>query len=212
METYSVATTCRMKLGKEASRSEHELRRLVCHANMLDMLMEELSDRERGLEGRVNALIRVAPEPRQAKKVQWIDTIVEELEEVESNSDLDDSSDDDSDSDEEKGTSYRPTKAKSPVPKLWVGYFASQDHLAEDSEATDHEAADDDLILRRWPSKAFVPELMHDGDSESEDEGPHGTRLRRSFTKHCSISTTNLENCGAARPRGDVLIKATVVH
>jgi hypothetical protein len=202
-----------MKLGKEASRAEHELRRLVCHANILDMLMEELSDRERGLEGRVNALIRAAPEPRQGRRVQFIDTIVEELEEVESDSDSGDSSDydSDSDSDEGKGTSRRSTKVKSPVPKLWVGYVASQDRLADENEAVDQDAEDGDLVLQRWPSKGFVPELTRDGDSESDDEGPHGTPLR-SFAKQCSISTNNTQKCGALRLGGDMLIAATVVH
>jgi hypothetical protein len=200
-----------MKLGKEALKREHELRRLVCHANMLDMLMEELSDRERGLGGRVNAIIRAAPEPRRGRKVQFIDAIVEELEEVESNSDSD-SSGYDSDSDEEEGTSYRPTKAKSPVPNLWVGYFASQGHLAEEREAADEDAEHGDLILRRFPSKGFVPELTHDGESEPEDDGPHGTPLRWSFAKQCSISTSDTRKCGAARLEGDLLVTATMVH
>ena len=177
---------------------------------MLDMLMEELSDRERGLEGRVNAIIRAAPEPKGGRRVQFIDTIVEELEEVESQSNSDDSSDYDSDTDEEQGTRYRPTKAKSPVAKLWVGYFASQDH--EENKAADQDAEHGDLILRRFPSKGFVPELTHDSDSESEDEDMQGTALRRSFAKHCSISANETKNSGAGRPKGDLRIKATAVH
>ena len=92
-DTYLVASTCRLKLGKEAGRAEHELRRLVGHANMLDSLMDELSKAEREQEARLNAIIRAAPKkPEQPRRVQWLDTLAEELDEE--SSDSDDDSDD----------------------------------------------------------------------------------------------------------------------
>ncbi len=208
-----VATTCRSKLGQEASRAEHQLRRLVGHANMLDMLIGELSDQERGLEGRVNALIRAAPEARQGKKVHWMDRIAEELEEVESNSELEDSSDDDSDSDEEDGPGFRsarPRMIDNPVPELWSGPVAGEDRLVEENETADQDAADGDLVLQRWPSRDLVPEPIHDGDLRLEGEGTHALPLQ-TFAEQCAISTDDILDCAALRPGEDLLATAVVV-
>lgn len=123
-ETYSVATTCRSKLGKEAGRADHELRRLVGHANMLDMLIDMLLDTEREQEVRVNEMVPAALKPQQLPKVQWIDHIAAALEEEEE-SDSDDDSDDDSDFGDDIAYKLPVRKAKSPLPKLSSGYFDS---------------------------------------------------------------------------------------
>ena len=167
-ETYCVATTCRSKLGKEAGRKDHELRRLVGHANMLDMLMEELMEAEREQEGRVNALIRAAPKPQQPPKVQWIDTIAEELEEDDSDSDED--SDDDGDLGGYENRKLPVRTAKIPLPKLSSAYFDDSDELSDDDDEADEGPDDSELVLRRWPSKHHLPELTYDSDSASEDE------------------------------------------
>ena len=187
-ETYTVATTCKRKLGFEADRADRQLRRLVCHANMLDALMEELADRERGLEGKLNALIRAAPRPHSGQQIQWLDRIAEESEEEESDFDSDSGFHDSSDEeDAQDGTSCRVIIAKkSPPPKLLAGYFAkSGEDLEEDDEAHDYE-----LVLKRWPSHQLVPELTKDGDSDSEEE-QSAECFRGLFKEHCSVTTAD---------------------
>ncbi|KAG5368496.1 hypothetical protein CJU90_0700 [Yarrowia sp. C11] len=44
-ETYFLASKARHKLTKEASRPDLHLRQLVSHANLVDLLMDELADR-----------------------------------------------------------------------------------------------------------------------------------------------------------------------
>lgn len=45
-ETYMLANKARAKLTKEASRGDHDLRILVAHANLLDNLMEKISNNQ----------------------------------------------------------------------------------------------------------------------------------------------------------------------
>ncbi|KAK3933680.1 hypothetical protein QBC46DRAFT_230105, partial [Diplogelasinospora grovesii] len=49
-QTYSLAHKARAKLSSEAARSNHNLRLLVGHANLLDSLMLKLADTERQQE------------------------------------------------------------------------------------------------------------------------------------------------------------------
>lgn len=51
-ETYFLASKARHKLTKEASRPDLHLRQLVSHANLVDLLMDELA--ERRAKGKVN--------------------------------------------------------------------------------------------------------------------------------------------------------------
>lgn len=143
-DTYSVATTCKSKLGQEAARGELQLRRLVGHANMLDMLMGELMNKERACEARLNEQIRSGPQPKQ-RRVQFIDTIVEEMgeDDDESDSDSDDYDDDVSD---------------------------VSDDLFDDHEAFDYESDDEQLALHRVSSKMDLPELTDDDDSDVEED------------------------------------------
>ena len=189
-ETYFVASTCRIKLGREADRADHQLRLLVGHANLLDMLMEEMMDAEKGEERRLNALIRAAPKPQQTRKVQWIDTITEELEESE-DSDSDDDPDGAGDPEGNKVSPIRP--AKSPLPRSSTNYIVEDEQLSDEYETNEDDGEDDGLTLRRWPSKGYVPELISEGDSGSEDEdasasSQHHVRLSMSFSQHCSIA------------------------
>jgi len=90
--TYAVASTARSKLGREASRADHNLRRLVGHANLLDTLMIDLADAEREQEAWFNSSVSKAS-PSESRHIQWFDSIQEDFE--------DDDSDSDSDSDAE---------------------------------------------------------------------------------------------------------------
>ena len=45
-EAYSLASKARAKLSFEASRADHNLRRMVGHANLLDSLMLDIAKAE----------------------------------------------------------------------------------------------------------------------------------------------------------------------
>lgn len=174
-ETYHIAATCRSKLGKEADRSDLELRRLVCHANMLDEIMDQLTQSEQAyraslLEGTVCA----APAPnRPASKLQWMDTISEEVEEQE-----DDDDDDDQDCADDSNHKRAVLKrhSRSPPPKPWTGFFDDIDGSSDEEEdhdqdiESDDEGCNDDLKLQRSSYCHRVPELTHDCDSASEED------------------------------------------
>jgi hypothetical protein len=89
-ETRLLAATCRTKLSLEAAQADHRLDRLVAHANTLDTLVLILRDEERMRIQLVNR-IRSSSEPQKRKKVQWIDQIVEELGEDDSDGETADS-------------------------------------------------------------------------------------------------------------------------
>ena len=190
-----MATTCKLKLGLEADRAEHQLHRLVCHANMLDALMEELADRERGLEGKLNALLHAAPQPHPGQQIQWLDRIAEESEEEESDSESDSDCDYSSDEGDEDGDTDRKVVVakKTPPPMLLGDYFSKSDGESEE----DDEAHDYELVLKRWPSKKAVPELTNEEDSDSEEE-ESAEQFRRSFTKQCSVTISDTVHGGAA--------------
>lgn len=71
---YAIASTAKAKLGTEVDRPDHRLRILVGHANLLDVLMEELVDAEHKLQ--------VALRDHKARcsvvHVRWIDQIPED--------------------------------------------------------------------------------------------------------------------------------------
>lgn len=153
-QTYYIASTARSKLGREASRSDHDLRLLVGHANLLDVLMVELQDAEREQEVWFNDSIRLANKPEQPRHVQWIDSIVEELEE-----------DSDSDCDSESSDIYEEESEQEPYTVTSREVEEDEDTQLED-EFQDMEY-DKEHALTRVGS--HPPELVH-GDSDSEDE------------------------------------------
>src|ERR1700733_3561749 len=59
-QTYYLAHKARAKLAFEAGRSDHNLRLLVGHANLLDSLMLELADAEREQESWFNQSVRAS--------------------------------------------------------------------------------------------------------------------------------------------------------
>ena len=166
---------------------------------MLDVLMEELMDAEREQEGRINALIRADPKPQQPRKVQWLDCVAEELEE-DLNNDSDEDSDVDSDIEDEADHQVPIRKAKSPLPKPSPEYFDESDDLYDRDEGFDEGANDIELVLRRWPSKFDLPELVYDSGSDSEDE--HSLRLPRD---DACIGCVEEKSSAATRSPQDVL-------
>ena len=96
-----VAHQARSKLAKEAQASDHNLHRLVCHANMLDTLILDLAQAEQQQESYLNKLSQKAsPRPRKAKAEKYDFVVMEKLTE-ESEEDSDNSSDSDPESDDE---------------------------------------------------------------------------------------------------------------
>lgn len=145
-QTYYIASSARSKLGREAGRADHNLRRLVGHANLLDNLMVELADAEREQEAWFNQSVRTAAKP-QDRHIQWIDTI-EEAED----------SDEDMDSDIEDDFEIPVRSIRTPT-------------IVIESEVSDEldEEDDEEHALVRVPSRHTPPGLSSD-DSDSEDE------------------------------------------
>lgn len=153
-QTYYIASSARSKLGREASRPDHNLRLLVGHANLLDSLMLDLQDAEREQEAWFNQTVQKAQKAEEPKHIQWADTIVEEEEE--------DDSDSDSDFDEEDMEMITTIRnIRQPAVNI-----SSQEF---EEEYYDEEEDEPELALVRTQShSASPPELVDDSDSEDE--------------------------------------------
>lgn len=163
--TYAVASTARSKLGREASRADHNLRRLVGHANLLDTLMIDLADAEREQEAWFNSSVSKAS-PSESRHIQWFDSIQEDFED-DSDSDSDDESDDGSIYDEDAEMLNIPVRRIRTAP---VVIESEEIDLSDDEDdAQFDEEFDDEHALVRVPSQHSPPELALD-DSDSEDE------------------------------------------
>jgi hypothetical protein len=162
-QTYYLAHKARAKLSSEAARSDHNLRLLVGHANLLDSLMLELADAEREQESWFNQSVRGASAKSEEKHIQWADTVIEEPEEDWEAEDAESDSSD-SESEDEEDVEMADAVALHRVPSN--KYVPSEhDDIYEDDEE-DYA----NLSLTRSPShSASPPELEHDSDS-SEDE------------------------------------------
>ena len=166
-QTYYLAHTARGKLSKEAAKADHDLRLLVGHANLLDGLMIDLADAEREQESWFNQTVKGAAkaseEPKEPKHIQWADTIPEQAIEDE---DWDaEASDDESDSDDEEVSYARPmslhrTNASTSVTAM---------EIDEDDDMEEDDEFEEGLTLTRTSSN-HPPELLHESDSESEDD------------------------------------------
>ncbi|KAL8901151.1 MAG: hypothetical protein Q9207_005341 [Kuettlingeria erythrocarpa] len=163
-QTYYLAHTARGKLSKEAARADHNLRRLVGHANLLDGLMLDLADAEREQESWFNQTVQGASKAsEEPRHIQWADIVEEAIEED------DEYSDSDSDSDEEIEQPRRLSLRRLPQESAPASMAAVDDD--EDSEMEDDET-DADLALTRTSSSSHPPELLHESDSESDDDMP----------------------------------------
>lgn len=169
--TYYLAHTARGKLSHEAAQADHELRRLVGHANLLDSLMLELAEAEQEQESWFNNSVRNAQKTERTH-IQWADTVVEEEEEeayVEDDS-SESSDSDDYDEEEETETGFATLQR---VPSR-TQYPAPQDIEEEDEEEFEDDGEEDytELSLQRtYSHPASPPELTLDEEgSSSEDE------------------------------------------
>lgn len=166
-QTYYLAHTARGKLSSEAARSDHNLRLLVGHANLLDSLMLELAEAEQEQESWFNQSVKKATKTEDPRHIQWADTIVEDPEEDWQAEDAD-SSDSEYDSEEE-------IEMETHMAAL-QRVASHQITEVEEDEESEEEFEDDEeedyasLQLTRSPSHSTSPpELDHDSDS-SEDE------------------------------------------
>jgi len=157
-QTYYIASSARSKLGREASRPDHNLRLLVGHANLLDSLMLDLQDAEREQEAWFNQTVQKAQKAEEPKHIQWADTIVEEDEE-------EDDSDSDSDFDEEDLEMIKNIRSIRQPPVS----VSSQEY--DEEEYYDEEEDEPELALVRTQSHSASPPELVD-DSDSEDESP----------------------------------------
>lgn len=171
-QTYFLAHTARGKLSKEAARSDHDLRLLVGHANLLDGLMLDLAHAEQEQESWFNQTVtsntKAAEEP---KHIQWADTIPEELEDAVEEEFYAESSDSDSESDDEEEMEYSQLSParKVPLPEVAIAISEMEEDEDEDEEMEDDDF-EEELTLTRT-SSIHPPELLHeDSDSESEDD------------------------------------------
>lgn len=156
-QTYSVASIARSKLGKEACRADHNLHRLVGHANLLDALMLELRDAERQQEAWFNQTVKSAKKDDD-RHIQWVDRIEEEDEE---------DSDSDSDFDEEDFEMAIPVRRIRQAPVT----ISSRQIDEEDTDDEDmYEDVDGSPELALTRTDSHPPELVH--DSDSDDESP----------------------------------------
>lgn len=153
-QTYYIASAARSKLGKEASRADHNLRRLVGHANLLDNLMVELADAEREQEAWFNQSVRKAAKPDEPRHIQWIDSIAEEME-------VEDDSDSDSEVDESELYDIPMPTIRTPA------VFIDSTEVDEDYN---DEEDDQEHALIRVPSRrdSPPPELLSDDESEDD--------------------------------------------
>lgn len=172
-QTYYLAHKARAKLSREASRSDHNLRLLVGHANLLDCLMLELADAEREQESWFNQSVRGAAAKQEQEDIEYEDTIIEVPDE-DWDSDSDSSSDDESDCeshDEDEDdvemadiVSFR----RVPVPDAPLSRIEEYDDNMDEDDDEDYA----DLELVRTPSHSTPPELDDDSDTSEEETMP----------------------------------------
>jgi len=168
-QTYYIASTARVKLGKEAVKSDHNLRRLVGHANLLDALMIELRDAERQQEAWFNRSVASARRDED-KHIQWAESIEEE----------EDSEDSDSDVDEDEYDMAIPLrKLRSPPITVTSQAIDDDEEIFEDIDGLP------ELALTRTSS--HPPELVH--DSDSEDDSPPTSPPQETFQQFSSEKT-----------------------
>jgi hypothetical protein len=165
-QTYLIASTARSKLGKEATRADHNLRRLVGHANLLDALMVELRDAEREQEAWFNRSVRRAQRDEAAadqsrQHIRWADDMVEDDDEA-VDSDSESGSDSDSDCNEDDFVMAAAPLRRMRSPPVSI---SSQD---EDEDM--YEDVEDAPELRLVRTASHPPELVD--DDGSEDDSP----------------------------------------
>lgn len=159
-QTYYIAASARSKLGKEASRADHDLRLLVGHANLLDSLMLELQDAERQQEQWFNQTMAKASKAED-RHIQWVDSIAEDEDYSDSESESESENEDDFDM-----IAAIPRRIAHPPVQI-----TTMEVDEEDDDFYDDMEDDSELALTRVPSQLqSPPELVF--EEESDDESP----------------------------------------
>lgn len=198
-QTYYVASTARTKLGREARNSDHNLRRLVGHANLLDSLMIELADAEREQEAWFNKSVHKASSaPEQPSHISW--AMDEDMEDDDS-----DMSDDDSDiydEDDDVLFNLPLRKIRSPPIDFFSQEIDEDADYTDDDEDLEDEEEMESLSLQRVASQHSPPELTLDSEeSDSDDDSmppsPELASFDISEKERQSITTTSFYNMDA---------------
>jgi len=198
-QTYFVASSARTKLGREAGKADHNLRRLVGHANLLDSLMLELRDAERQQETWFAESVK-SNKKEEDRHIQWVDTIVEEEDSEEA---IESDSDDESDFDEAEFELMSVRRIRtSPV-------TITSRSLEEDEESDDEDMYEDvdytpELSLTRTHS--HPPELVHDSDSEDDSPPTSPPQPLLEFNEKTQFSF-DLTSKKVSQPLGGLLIQ-----
>ncbi|KAH6616652.1 hypothetical protein C7974DRAFT_402193 [Boeremia exigua] len=179
-QTYYIAASARSKLGKEACRSDHDLRLLVGHANLLDSLMIELQDAERQQEAWFNQTMAKTSKVEEPRHIQWADSIAEE----------DDESDSDSESDFDDDFDMIPMPRR--IAQAPIQISTVELDLDEDEEEYYDDMEDDaELTLTRVPSQIqSPPELVYEEDSEDESPPTSPPTASLEFSEKEALLTT----------------------
>ncbi|OBT44722.1 hypothetical protein VE00_05289 [Pseudogymnoascus sp. WSF 3629] len=173
-QTYYLAHSARGKLSTEASRSDHRLRRLVGHANLLDSLMLELADAEAEQESWFNASVRGARKTED-RHIQWADSVVEE---DYAESDSSDEEEEEEDVDMGFATLQRVKSHQAFDVTMIASPVDSESESEDEEEEEDEDIYEDDgeedyamLSLQRTHSHpASPPDLIDEESDSSEDE------------------------------------------
>jgi len=196
-QTYYVASTARSKLGREASRADHNLRLLVGHANLLDQLMVDLADAEKEQEAWFNQTVQKASKPEQPKHIQWLDEVVEE-EDSDSEDESDDDSDDGSIYDEEEFNYIPLRKLRSPPVTFSSKEIEENENEIELDAKEDEEDTADGYPLERVPSHSVEhspPELLDDSESDDDQDttppSPESEAMELDEKQREAITTTH---------------------
>lgn len=155
-QTYQIAHQARGKLAKEANCPDHNLRRLVCHANMLDNLIFDLAHAEEEQEKYLNKL--TSGEQKAAKKSKaekWANIVMEKLEEeCESENDGDVSESEESESEDDE-FEHRENNASENATEIVI---ISPEEMHCANELHEEHAR---LALERTKSRSQPPSSQH---------------------------------------------------
>jgi len=178
-QTHILARKARSKLALEAGRSNHEMRRLVGHANLLDVLIRHIFEAETEQEQWFNDTIQDASasayeaELSSNEQIGWL-PVDETLYDSTSSDESDDYDDEDDYSDDEPEYTYDLSRS---LPKAQVLRFETAVGVKEisidgESDSADSDEDDEGLFpLRRTSSNSLhTPPALVDDSSSSEDE------------------------------------------
>lgn len=205
MQSYRLAQAARVKLAREASRADHDLRLLVGHANLLDGLMMDLAEAEQDQERWFNQTVQGATAAESTGHVQWADTVVEEPEDdwavEDAYSDSSESEEEyDEDEEVETTTAVHARRATSPPMKISVTTVEVTEEIDIDDEEDEDDEDEEDYaelsLVRTSTSSHQPPELLDDSEDDSDDDSamppsPPQPNLDLSEQDRKAIATTS---------------------